>query len=67
MLLYLLFGFRSGCSTVDDIFTLQSLGRKLVFNRGKRLYCAFIDTWEDLDYNNAWLHMSQDVYYHSQQ
>ena len=35
-------GFRPGMSTVDNIFVLHSLITHLI-NRGKKLYCCFID------------------------
>jgi hypothetical protein len=48
------FGFRSGVSTVDAIFTLQSLV-EYTLSKQSRLYCAFIDLKKAFDsvYRNA--------------
>ena len=36
-------GFRRGYSTIDNIFTLQSIAQKYLSNSGGRFYCLFID------------------------
>ena len=49
-------GFRSGMSTVDNIFILHSLITHFI-NRGKKLYCCFIDFTKAFDYvvrDNLW-------------
>ena len=42
-------GFRSGMSTVDNIFILHSMITHFI-NRGKKLYCCFIDFTKAFDY-----------------
>ena len=49
-------GFRPGMSTVDNIFVLHSLITHFI-NRGKKLYCCFIDFTKAFDYvvrDNLW-------------
>ena len=36
-------GFRRGYSTIDNIFTLQSIAQKYLSKPGGRFYCLFID------------------------
>ena len=36
-------GFRKGYSTIDNIFTLMSLGQKYLSKKGGRFYCLFVD------------------------
>ena len=36
-------GFREGRSTIDNIFTLDTIINKVVFKRKSRLYCVFVD------------------------
>ena len=36
-------GFRKGYSTIDNLFTLMSLGQKYLSKEGGRLYCLFVD------------------------
>ena len=47
--------FRPGMSTVDNIFVLHSLITHFI-NRGKKLYCCFIDFTKALTMlcNNLW-------------
>ena len=50
------FGFRSGLSTVDAIFVLQSLINKTL-NGKKRLYCCFVDfqkAFDSIDRQKLW-------------
>lgn len=42
-------GFRSGRGTTDNVFILQSMINTLL-NKGKRLYCAFLDFRKAFDY-----------------
>ena len=49
-------GFRPGMSTVDNIFVLHGLITNFI-NRGKKLYCCFIDFTKAFDYvvrDNLW-------------
>lgn len=49
-------GFRSNMSTVDNIFVLHGLLTHIL-NKGKQLYCAFIDFSKAFDYvvrDNLW-------------
>ena len=36
-------GFRQGYSTIDNIFTLMSMGQKYLSKKGGRFYCLFVD------------------------
>ena len=36
-------GFRKGYSTIDNLFTLMSLGQKYLSKEGGRFYCLFVD------------------------
>ena len=36
-------GFRRGYSTVDNLFTLMSMGQKYLSKKGGRFYCLFVD------------------------
>lgn len=36
-------GFQQGSSTIDNIFTFQSVIQKYIIKRRDKLYCAFID------------------------
>ena len=36
-------GFRKGYSTVDNLFTLMSMGQKYLSKKGGRFYCLFVD------------------------
>ena len=36
-------GFRKGYSTMDHIFTLQSIAHRYLSNRKGRMYCIFVD------------------------
>ena len=49
-------GFRPGMNTIDNIFVLHGLITHYL-NRGKRLFCAFIDFTKAFDYavrDNLW-------------
>ena len=49
-------GFRTGMSTVDNIFVLHGLISHMI-NHGKKFYCAFIDFTKAFDYvvrENLW-------------
>ena len=36
-------GFRNGFSTIDNLFTLQSMAQKYLSKKGGRFYCLFVD------------------------
>ncbi len=36
-------GFRAGYSTIDNMFTLQSMVQKYLSKQGGRFYCLFVD------------------------
>ncbi|XP_062595378.1 uncharacterized protein LOC134256716 [Saccostrea cucullata] len=43
-------GFRQGYSTIDNIFTLQSIVQKYLTKKRGKVYCAFIDFSKAFDY-----------------
>ena len=42
-------GFRRGYSTIDDIFTLQSMVQKYLIRLGGRFYCIYVDFHKAFD------------------
>ena len=54
-------GFRPGMSTIDNVFVLHGFITHML-NRGKKLYCAFIDFTKAFDYvvrDNLWFKLTK--------
>ena len=50
-------GFRRNYSTIDNIFTLQSLIQKHISKKGGRFYCVFIDykkAFDSVNHDKLW-------------
>lgn len=50
-------GFRKKYSTIDNAFTLMSLGQKYISKKKGRFYCIFIDfakAFDSIEYEKLW-------------
>ena len=50
-------GFRKKYSTIDNAFTLMSLGQKYISKKKGRFYCRFIDfakAFHSIDHEKLW-------------